>query len=64
MRERSGLEAMRAIRAEFPEARIIILTTLPGDDRGAMKLCARGYLVKAELDKELLGTVRAVHGGK
>jgi DNA-binding NarL/FixJ family response regulator len=64
MREMNGLEAMLAIRAEFPAARIIILTTFPGDVQGAMKLGARAYLVNAELGKELLGTIRAVHYGK
>ena len=64
MREMNGLEAMLAIRAEFPEARIIVLTTFPGDVQGAIKLGARAYLVKAELGKELLGTIRAVHYGK
>ena len=64
MRKMNGPEAMRAIRAEFPEARIIILTTFPGDVQGAMKLGARAYLVKADLDKELLGTIRAVYDGK
>jgi DNA-binding NarL/FixJ family response regulator len=64
MREMNGLEPMLAIRAEFPEARIIVLTPFPGDVQDAMKLGARAYLVKAELDKELLGTIRAVHYGK
>lgn len=60
----SGLEAMVAIRKEFPEAKIIILTTYAGDVEGAKKHGARAYLLKAELDKELLGTIRAVHTAK
>jgi len=61
MPEMNGLDAMIAIRNEFPEARIIILTTFQSDVQGAMKLGARAFLLKAQLDKELLGTIRAVH---
>jgi len=64
MPEMNGLDAMIAIRKEFPEARIIILTTFAGDAHDAIKLGARAYLLKAQLDKELLGTIRAVHSGK
>jgi DNA-binding NarL/FixJ family response regulator len=66
MPEMSGLDAMIAIRTEFPEARIIMLTTYAGDVQvlRAMKVGARGYLLKTLLDKELLETIRAVHGGK
>jgi len=66
MPEMNGLDAMIAIRAEFPEARIIMLTTYTGDVQvlRAMKVGARGYLLKTLLDKELLETIRAVHGGK
>jgi DNA-binding NarL/FixJ family response regulator len=60
----TGLEAMAAIREEFPEAKVIILTTYAGDVEGAIKLGARAYLLKTELDKELLGTIRAVNAGK
>ena len=60
----NGLEAMVAIRKEFPEAKIIILTTFESDVKDAMKLGARAYLVKTHLDKELLGTIRAVQAGK
>ena len=60
----TGLEAMAAIRKEFPEAKIIILTTYSGDAAGAKKLGAQAYLLKAELDRELLGTIRAVHTAK
>ena len=66
MPEINGLDAMIAIRAEFPDARIIMLTTYAGDVQvlRAMKVGARGYLLKTLLDKELLETIRAVHAGK
>jgi DNA-binding NarL/FixJ family response regulator len=66
MPEMNGLDAMIAIRAEFPDARIIMLTTYAGDVQvlRAMKVGARGYLLKTLLDKELLETIRAVHAGK
>jgi DNA-binding NarL/FixJ family response regulator len=66
MPEMNGLDAMIAIRAEFPDARIIMLTTYAGDVQvlRAMKVGARGYLLKTLLDKELLQTIRAVHSGR
>jgi DNA-binding NarL/FixJ family response regulator len=64
MPEMNGLAAMLAIRNEFPEAKIIILTTYVSDVGDAMKLGARAYLIKTELDKELLVTIRAVQAGK
>jgi len=66
MPEMNGLDALIAIRGEFPEARIIVLTTYQGDVQvlRAMKAGARGYLVKNLMDDELLGTVRDVHAGK
>jgi DNA-binding NarL/FixJ family response regulator len=56
---------MTAILDEFPDARIIILTTYAGDVRvsRALKAGARGYLLKSLLRKELLDTIRAVHSG-
>jgi DNA-binding NarL/FixJ family response regulator len=62
----NGLDALMAIRGEFPEARIIMLTTYSGDVQvmRSMQVGARGYLLKSLLDKELLGTIRAVHSGK
>ena len=60
----SGLDAMAAIRNDFPDARIIILTTYENDIKNAMNGGARAYLLKTNLDKELLGTIRAVHAGK
>jgi DNA-binding NarL/FixJ family response regulator len=60
----NGLEAMVAIRNEFPGAKIIILTTYEIDVQGAMKLGARAYVLKTDWNRELLGTIRAVHAGK
>jgi DNA-binding NarL/FixJ family response regulator len=61
-----GVDAMLAIRGEFPEARIIILTTYTGDVQvlRALKAGARAYLLKGLLRKELLETIRAVHAGQ
>src|SRR5260370_27435822 len=66
MTDMNGLDAMVSIRSEFPEARIIILTTYTGDVQvlRALKAGARGYLLKNVLHKELLETIRAVHAGK
>jgi DNA-binding NarL/FixJ family response regulator len=66
MPEMGGLDAMIAIRGEFPEARIIVLTTYTGDAQilRALKAGARAYLLKNSLHKELLETIRAVHAGK
>ena len=66
MPEMSGLDAIIAIRGEFPEARIIVLTTYAGDVQAlrALKAGARAYLLKDSLHKELLATIRAVHAGK
>jgi len=66
MPEMTGLEATIAIRAEFPDARIIVLTTYAGDVQvlRALQAGARGYLLKTLLDKELLETIRSVHAGK
>jgi DNA-binding NarL/FixJ family response regulator len=60
----TGLEAMAAIRTEFPDAKIIILTTYESDVRDAIKMGARAYLLKTQWNKQLLGTIRAVHEGK
>jgi DNA-binding NarL/FixJ family response regulator len=66
MPEMNGLDAIIAIRGEFPEARIIVLTTYAGDVQAlrALKAGARAYLLKDSLHKELLTTIRAVHAGK
>jgi DNA-binding NarL/FixJ family response regulator len=66
MPELNGVDAMIAIRGEFPEARIIVLTTYTGDMQvlRALRAGARAYLLKNLLHKELLETIRAVHAGK
>src|SRR5246127_3968996 len=66
MPEMNGLDATSVILREFPEARIIVLTTYTRDVQvlSAMKVGARAYLLKTLLDKELLETIRAVHAGK
>lgn len=66
MPEMDGIEAMGAICSEFPEARIIVLTTYKGDVQvlRALKAGARAYLLKGLLRKELLETIRAVHAGQ
>jgi len=66
MPEMNGLDAMIAIRGEFPDARVIVLTTYTGDvqARRALQAGARAYLLKNSLHKELLDTIRAVHAGR
>lgn len=66
MPEMGGLEALCAIRAEFPEARIIILTTYAGDVQAmrALKAGAVGYLLKSSLRRDLISTIRDVHRGQ
>src|SRR6201997_4302852 len=66
MPEMNGLDALIAIRGEFPDARVIVLTTYPGDVQvlRALKAGARAYLLKNLLHKELVETIRTVHGGK
>jgi len=66
MPEISGLDALIAIRNEFPEARILVLTTYKGDVqiRRALKAGARGYLLKTSLNEELTKAIRAVHAGR
>src|ERR1044071_2056568 len=62
----SGVEVMRRIRSEFPEARFIVLTTYSGDVQAldALKAGASAYLLKSMLRTELLETIRLVHIGK
>ena len=62
----SGIDAMIAIRAEFPEARIIMLTTFEGDVelQRALQAGARGYLLKNMPPAELIQGIRQVHAGK
>jgi DNA-binding NarL/FixJ family response regulator len=65
MPEMNGLDAIIAIRGEFPKARMIILTTYAGDVQAqrAIKAGAQAYLLKNLLHRELLQTIRAVHAG-
>ena len=62
----SGIDALIAIRTEFPEARIIMLTTFEGDVeiQRALQAGARGYMLKSMPPKELVEVIRQVHAGK
>jgi len=62
----SGIDTMNAVRAEFPGARIIMLTTFEGDVeiQRTLEAGARGYLLKSMPPKELLEVIRQVHAGK
>jgi DNA-binding NarL/FixJ family response regulator len=64
--DKSGIDTMIAIRTEFPEARVIILTTFEGDVeiQRALEAGARAYLLKSMPPKELLEVIRQVHAGK
>ena len=66
MPEMSGLDAMIAIRREFPDARVVILTTHTGDAQivRALKAGAAGYLAKDAVPEELIDTIRSVHAGQ
>lgn len=62
----SGLDVTTAIRSEFPDARVIVLTTLEGDVdvRRLLKAGARGYLLKSMPPQRMLDAIRQVHAGK
>ena len=62
----SGIETTAEIRRQYPQARIVILTTYSGDIQAsrALKLGAVGYLLKAMLRTELIDTIRQVHAGQ
>ena len=66
MPEMNGIDALIAIRGEFPDARIIVLTTYAGDAlcKRAMKAGAQAYILKGNVRKDLLDTIRAVRAGK
>jgi len=66
MPEMGGLDAIIAIRGEFPDARIVVLTTYAGDTQAlrALKAGARGYVLKNAIHRELVDTIRAVHAGR
>jgi DNA-binding NarL/FixJ family response regulator len=63
--DKSGIDAMIAIRSEFPEARIIMLTTFEGDVeiQRALEAGARGYLLKSMPPRELVEVIRQVYAG-
>jgi DNA-binding NarL/FixJ family response regulator len=62
----SGIDAIARIRSEFPDARIIVLTTYTGDSQviGALRAGARAYLLKARVHRELPEIIRAVYAGQ
>src|SRR5271168_1746334 len=62
----SGIESIIGIRSEFPNARIIVLTTYTGDVQvlRALKAGARAYILKGQVHRELLDAIRAVHAGQ
>jgi DNA-binding NarL/FixJ family response regulator len=62
----NGIEAVERIQSEFPEARIIVLTTYSGDAQvlRALKAGARAYILKRQVHRELLETIRVVHAGQ
>jgi DNA-binding NarL/FixJ family response regulator len=64
--DKNGIETMIAIRSEFPDARVIMLTTFEGDVeiKRALEAGARGYLLKSMPPKELVEVIRQVHAGK
>jgi DNA-binding NarL/FixJ family response regulator len=65
MPDMGGIDAILAIRGEFRDARIIVLTTYSGDAlaQRALKAGAKAYILKNDVRKDLLETIRAVHGG-
>ncbi|WP_349743593.1 response regulator transcription factor [Roseateles cavernae] len=65
MPEMDGVQAITAIRAEFAQARILVLTTYKGDAQSwrALRAGALGYLLKSSLRTDLLAAIRAVHAG-
>jgi DNA-binding NarL/FixJ family response regulator len=66
MPDMNGTQAIAEIRAEFPDARIIVLTTYTGDTQisRALKAGARAYLLKGDVHLELLEMIRSVHAGR
>jgi DNA-binding NarL/FixJ family response regulator len=66
MPDMTGIEAIIGIRDDFPEARIIVLTTYSGDVQvvRALRAGARGFLLKARVNRELLDVIRSVHAGQ
>jgi DNA-binding NarL/FixJ family response regulator len=65
MPDMNGVDAILSIRHEFPSARIVVLTTYAGDAlaQSALKAGAKAYILKGDVRKDLLDTIRAVHSG-
>lgn len=61
-----GVEAIGALHREFPQAKVVVLTTYQGDAQAlrAFKAGAAGYLLKSMLRRELVDTIRSVHAGR
>jgi DNA-binding NarL/FixJ family response regulator len=61
-----GIDVIKILRAQHPEARIIVLTTYLGDVQAlrALQAGAAGYLLKGTLRRDLLGSIRTVHAGQ
>ena len=66
MPEMNGVDAIGAIHREFPDAKVVVLTTYQGDAQAlrAFKAGASGYLLKSMLRRELVDTIRSVHAGR
>ena len=66
MPEMNGLEALQRIRTEFPDARVVVLTTYKGDvlANRSLKAGAMGYLLKSSLRTDMVGAIRAAHDGR
>lgn len=66
MPEMNGLEALKTVRASFPDARVVVLTTYKGDvlANRALKAGALGYLLKSSLRAELINAIRGAYEGK
>jgi DNA-binding NarL/FixJ family response regulator len=64
--DKSGIEVLKTVRAEFPEARVIMLTTFEGDVEilRALEAGARGYILKSMPPRDLVEVIRQVHAGK
>jgi len=62
----NGIEAINRILGEFPDARIVVLTTYTGDAQvlRALRAGARAYILKGHVHRELLETIRTVHAGR
>jgi len=66
MPDLNGTETIVRIQSDFPDARIVVLTTYTGDAQvlRALRAGARGYILKGHVHRELLDTIRAVHAGQ